>query len=79
MGDIRPQEDEIWTFDQLLRRRGADLDQNPIIGYPKSPLGIADYELIKGETLNRFVDGAAKSLTKAGFNPVVCALWEILV
>ncbi|RDW80543.1 hypothetical protein BP5796_05241 [Coleophoma crateriformis] len=39
----------ILTFDQLLRRRAVDEDQTPLLAYPKSRLGVADYELIPGK------------------------------
>lgn len=70
MGDAGTRE-EILTFDQLLRQRAVDEDQTPLLAYPKSKLGVDDYELINGETLNRFVDGAAKALIKKGFKAVV--------
>ncbi|RDW69422.1 hypothetical protein BP6252_08442 [Coleophoma cylindrospora] len=60
----------ILTFDQLLRRRAIDEDQTPLLAYPKSRLGVADYELIPGKLLNRFVDGAVESLLRLGIEPV---------
>ncbi len=70
MGDAGTKE-EIFTFDQLLRQRAVDTDQTPLLAYPKSWLGINDYELVTGAELNRFVDGAAKALLRRGFKPVV--------
>jgi len=70
MGDAGPQE-EILTFDQLLRLRAIVTQQTPILAYPKTKLGVSDYEFIAGEALNRFVDGAVKSLLNAGFQAVV--------
>ncbi|CZR55073.1 related to nonribosomal peptide synthetase MxcG (component of the myxochelin iron transport regul [Phialocephala subalpina] len=69
MGDAGPKE-EIFTFDQLLRRRAIDEDQTALLAYPKSKYGVDDYELVNGEALNRFVDGAAKALIEKGFKPV---------
>ncbi|KAF3916714.1 hypothetical protein ABW20_dc0106499 [Dactylellina cionopaga] len=61
---------KIWTFDQLLRQRAIDEDQTPILAFPKTRQGIADYELITSACLNRFVDGAAKCLIRKGFPAV---------
>lgn len=73
MGDLGFQ-----TYDEIIRQRAVDSDQSPVIAYPKTELGISDYELFTGRDLNRLVDGAAKSLIKAGLEPVVCALPTIL-
>lgn len=69
MGDAGPQ-DDILTFDRLLRQRAIDADQSPLIAYPKSRQGVTDYELLTGATLHRLVDGAAKCLLELGFKPV---------
>jgi hypothetical protein len=61
----------LFTYDQMIRQRAIDIDQTPLIAYPKSQYGVADYEAITGEQLNRFVDGGAKALMKAGLEPVV--------
>jgi hypothetical protein len=68
MGNVRLEE-KIFTFDQLLRQRAADVDQTPLLAYPR--VGVSDYELITGIMLNDFVDGAAKALIERGFKPVV--------
>lgn len=59
------------TLDELIRRRALDSDQYPLIAYPKTRLGVDDYELFTGKDLNKLVDGAAKHLIKSGFPPVV--------
>lgn len=71
MGEARMGADEIYTFDQLLRRRAADEDQPPLFAYPKSKLGITDYEFVSGKQLDRLIDGAAHALIRAGIAPVV--------
>jgi hypothetical protein len=71
MGDAGAEEETL-TFDQLLRKRAVDVDQTPLLAYPRSQLGVNDYELVTGAKLNRFVDGAAKALLQRGFKPVVC-------
>jgi hypothetical protein len=72
---LRPKEKTLHTFDEIIRQRAVDEDQSPLIAYPKSKLGITDYELFTGEHLNRLVDGAAKALIKAGVEPVVRSLY----
>ena len=45
--------------------------QVPIIAYPKSKLGITDYEFFTGKQLDRLVDGAAKALINSGLRSLV--------
>lgn len=66
---VRPK--TVHTFDELIRERALDEDQTPLIAFPKTKLGIDDYEVFSGRELNRLVDGAAKALIKAGIEPVV--------
>lgn len=66
-----PKEAALNTLDELIRRRALDTDQTPLIAYPKTRLGVYNYELFTGKHLNRLVDGAAKYLLKSGFPPVV--------
>jgi hypothetical protein len=73
MGDIGVvlQPKIIHTFDEVIRERGNDEDQNPLIAYPRSKQGITDYELFSGRQLDLLVDGAAKRLLEAGIEPLV--------
>jgi hypothetical protein len=64
-------EEDLFTYDQMIRQRALDIDQTPLIAYPRSQYGVADYEAISGKQLNRFVDGGVKALIKAGLEPVV--------
>ena len=59
------------TFDELIRQRAVDEDQNPLVAYPATRLGVDNYEHFTGRELNRLVDGAAKHLLRQGFKPVV--------
>jgi hypothetical protein len=78
MGDIHHHETEgplkprtIYTFDDVILERADDVEQVPLIAYPKSRLGITDYELISGKLLNTLIDGAVKAYIRAGVQPVV--------
>jgi hypothetical protein len=71
MGLFRETPEPIFTYDRMLRQRGTDKDQTPLIAYPKSQFGVADYEFINGKTLDGYVDGAVKALISAGLSPVV--------
>jgi hypothetical protein len=77
MGDIAAQPvlkpQTIYTFDEVIRERAGDEDQVPLVAYPKSKLGITDYEFFTGKQLDRLVDGAAKCLVQAGVKPLVCS------
>jgi hypothetical protein len=61
----------LYTYDQMLRQRGTDKDQTPLIAYPKSQFGVTDYEFIDGKTLDRYVDGGVKALMDMGLSAVV--------
>jgi len=74
MGDITSDASIIYTYDQLLRQRAIDEDQTPLFAYPKSQFGVADFEFINGRQLNRFVDGAVKSLRSAGLHDMVSSI-----
>lgn len=71
MGGITAPEEKIHTFDQLIRQRAIDEDQTPLFAYPKSRLGVTDFEFITGKELDKLVDGAAKAFIEKGFAPVV--------
>ena len=60
---------DLLTFDKLIQQRAVDVDQTPLLAYPKSD--VDDYEFITGRDLNRFVDNATKALLEAGLRPVV--------
>jgi hypothetical protein len=71
MGSLPGEVECLYTYDQMLRQRGADEDQTPLIAYPKSEFGVSDYEFVNGKTLNRFVDDGVNALMKAGLEAVV--------
>ncbi|KAI0971263.1 putative NRPS-like enzyme [Xylaria arbuscula] len=66
----------IQTLDELLRQRAIDDDQTPLIAFPKTRTSATDFEPIAGAALDRFVDGAAKSLIQRG---LVATAKEIVV
>jgi hypothetical protein len=81
MGDIGrsqplPESKMIYTFDEVIRQRAVDEDQSPLIAYPRSKLGITDYEVFSGRVLDRLVDGAVKALIKSGIHPLVGTLFH---
>ena len=61
---------EILILDDLIRQRAADKDQVPLLAFPKSETGILDYEEFGGQTLDRFIDQAAKYYVNCGLGPV---------
>ncbi len=65
------EEKKLYTFDDVIRERAEDLEQVPLIAYPKTSDGVDDYEFFTGKELNRLVDGAAKALIGMGIQPVV--------
>lgn len=74
MGDagVPPADNEgIQTLDELIRRRGQENVQTPILAYPRSKQGLTDYEYFSSRDINRLIDGAVKALIKKGIEPVV--------
>ncbi|KAI0166073.1 acetyl-CoA synthetase-like protein [Xylariaceae sp. FL1272] len=57
---------KLWMVDDLIRERGKDEVQVPILGYPRHKDSAADYELFTGKDLDRMVDEACRALVKAG-------------
>ncbi|KUJ18954.1 putative NRPS-like enzyme [Mollisia scopiformis] len=64
------EEKKLYSFDDVIRERAEDLEQVPLIAYPKTTDGVDDYEFFTGKELNRLVDGAAKALIGMGVQPV---------
>ena len=61
--------DEIYTLDELIKRRALELRDSPLLGYPKE--GLTDYEEHSASALDRYVDAAADALQRRGLKPVV--------
>ena len=62
-------EDEIYTIDELIKRRASELRDSPLLGYPRE--GLIDYEEHSALALDRYVDAAADALQQRGLKPVV--------
>lgn len=66
---------EIFTIDELIRRRAIELGNSPLIGYPKE--GVTDYEDHSAFAVDKYADAAAAALQQKGLEKVVstrCAL-----
>ncbi|KAH7079432.1 hypothetical protein FB567DRAFT_532567 [Paraphoma chrysanthemicola] len=61
-------EDEIYTVDELIKRRAAELGDSPLLAYPKD--GLVDYEEHSASAIDRYVDAAAAALQQRGLKPV---------
>lgn len=61
----------IYTVDELVRELGSDADQTPLIAFPKTELGVDDYEYFNGRDINRLVDGAVSHLLARNITPTV--------
>lgn len=57
---------KLWMIDDLIRVRGRDEDQVPILGYPKHDHDATEYEYFTGRDLDSMVDEACRALTRAG-------------
>ncbi|CAJ2506925.1 Uu.00g081110.m01.CDS01 [Anthostomella pinea] len=58
---------KMWMIDDLIRLRGQDEVQAPILGYPRYEDDAAEYELFTGKDLDRMVDETCRLLVAAGF------------
>ncbi|KAI1767333.1 acetyl-CoA synthetase-like protein [Hypoxylon sp. FL1150] len=57
---------KLWMIDDLIRVRGKDEDQVPILGYPRHDHNAAEYEYFTGRDLDRMVDETCRVLVRAG-------------
>ncbi|KAI1372870.1 acetyl-CoA synthetase-like protein [Hypoxylon crocopeplum] len=57
---------KLWMIDDLIRVRGRDEQQAPILGYPKYDHDAAEYEYFTGKDLDRMVDEVCRVLLRAG-------------
>lgn len=57
---------KLWMIDDLIRERGKDEDQVPILGYPRHERTAAEYEYFTGRDLDRMVDEVCHILVAAG-------------
>ncbi|KAI1416078.1 acetyl-CoA synthetase-like protein [Hypoxylon sp. FL1857] len=57
---------KLWMIDDLIRERGKDVEQLPILGYPRYDHDAAEYEYFTGRDLDRMVDEACRALVRAG-------------
>ncbi|TVY83631.1 Non-canonical non-ribosomal peptide synthetase FUB8 [Lachnellula suecica] len=60
------QEDIIYTINDLLLERTRSIPDEPLVGYPASTRGSNDYVYYTAKDLDRFADGAVKSLIDQG-------------
>lgn len=66
---LLPSDGEIYTIDELIRRRAAELKDSPLIGYPNE--GVTDYEDHSAAAVDKYVDAAAAVLQRKGLKRVV--------
>ncbi|CAO2652055.1 Nn.00g003380.m01.CDS01 [Neocucurbitaria sp. VM-36] len=65
---IPSQNDEIWTIDELIKRRASELKAAPLLAYPRG--GLTDYEEHSALAIDRYVDAAADALQRRGLQIV---------
>lgn len=70
-GNISPEEtdDVIFTIDELIKRRALELQDLPLLGYPRE--GLADHEEHSAEAVDKYVDAAVQCLRQRGLEPAV--------
>lgn len=65
-----------YTIDDVVRLRGQDEEQTPILGVPRTKDDPADYEYFTGAQLDRMVDEACRVLEKKGLSVVRSRITE---
>lgn len=63
----------IYTIDDFLRIRAEEEPQVPILAYPRSELGLLDYDHFTARDLDRFGGNVARILTARGLHVKVRA------
>ncbi|KAH8887300.1 putative NRPS-like enzyme [Thozetella sp. PMI_491] len=58
---------KLYLVDDLIRQRGKDEKQYPILGYPVSDNNASEYEYFNGKQLDLMVDEACRVLVRNGF------------
>lgn len=66
----------IFTIDELIRRRAQELEDAPLIGYPKED--IVDYEEHSARNVDQYVDAAVAKFRQWGLSPVVSCPYFLL-
>ena len=59
-------QDQLYTIDDLLVTRASASPDTPVLGYPLSARGCADYVYYSNSDLDRFADEAARHLLSLG-------------
>ncbi|KAI1335159.1 acetyl-CoA synthetase-like protein [Xylariaceae sp. FL0016] len=57
---------KLWMIDDLIRQRGKDENQVPILGYPRFEDNAGIYEFFTGKEVDRMVDETCRVLQAAG-------------
>ncbi|KAK7182281.1 hypothetical protein DPSP01_006993 [Paraphaeosphaeria sporulosa] len=59
--------DDIFTIDELIKRRASELQKSPLLCYPRE--GLTDHEEHSAEAINKYVDAAVAALQQRGLKP----------
>jgi hypothetical protein len=68
-GTTQKDNSEIYTLDELIKRRASQLEDAPLLGYPKT--GFTDYEEHSAASIDKYVDAAVVVLQQRGLPVVV--------
>jgi len=71
---LHGREDHSWTprtIDELLRKRAETHPNTPLLAYPNSVRGAADFVTYTAEDLDRFAEAIARKLQKNGLGLAV--------
>lgn len=60
-----------YTIDDVLRKLIRDAPDEPLVGYPESSHGVADYVYYTPRDLDGFANGAVQEYKKAGLPEVI--------
>ncbi|KAJ4286681.1 hypothetical protein N0V90_012933 [Kalmusia sp. IMI 367209] len=61
--------DEIYTIDELMKRRASELKGSPLLCYPKE--GLTDHEEHSAQAIDKYIDAAVDVLQRRGLEPAI--------
>ncbi|MCJ1287039.1 hypothetical protein MMC26_006386 [Xylographa opegraphella] len=70
---------DLYTIDDLIRHLSLSGEPIPCLAYPKTPKGLANYEVLTTKALDRLVDCAAKHLVRQGLVQVASNCEDVTV
>lgn len=69
MDPLTDSKDAIYTMDELIKRRAAEMKGLPLLCFPNKSL--TDHEEHSAKSIDRYIDAAVDALQRRGLEPAV--------